>query len=76
MFRYVSPALMPVRSAAVAPAVVPPLLLMNVGFHDDAKVRSNVLPYAPLVTPRGNPANVGTCVATAPFDPGAAQQWM
>ena len=45
-------------------AVVPPLGVTYAGFQLDASVRSNVLLKMPLVTPLGNPANVGVVVAT------------
>src|SRR5262245_56085949 len=37
---------------------------------------SNVLWYVPDVTPVGNPANLGTVVATIALAGGTAQQWM
>ncbi len=50
--------------AASAPAVVPPWAVMKLGFQLDDKVRSKVLEYEPLVTPKGKPGKVGVVVAT------------
>src|SRR4051794_37957504 len=53
------------RSAASAVAVVPPLAVMKAGLYEVVEVRSSAPElYVPLVTPRGNPANVGVVVAT------------
>src|SRR5438067_4338858 len=58
-FRYAVPAAMHAANAASALAAVPPLATMKLGLYD---VGSNVLKvwsYVPLVTPSGNPVNVG-----------------
>jgi hypothetical protein len=63
-------------NAAIAPATVPPWAVMKAGLYVEATVRSNVIKYVPVVTPSGNPGNVGTAVATIAFVPGSAQQWI
>src|SRR3954454_20877816 len=67
---------MPAASAASAPAVVPPLAVMNAGFQVDACVVSNTALKLPLVTPRGKPVKLGVVVATPAVPGGATQQWM
>ena len=69
---------MPRKSAASALAVVPPLAVIKAGFQLEARVRLNVPSKVPLVTPRGKPANEGTCVATpaVPAPGTAVALWM
>jgi hypothetical protein len=69
---------MPVRRAASALAAVPPFALTKAGLYEPSEVRSNVLSYTPLVTPRGNPVKVGVVVATMAVEvPGlAVALWM
>ncbi len=53
------------RNALNAVVGVPPLFVTKDPFQLLAKVMSNVWSYEPLVTPKGKPANEGSCVAGA-----------
>ena len=62
---------MAAKSAASAPAGVPPCAMMKAGLYVAASVASTVASKLPEVTPRGNPGNVGTVVATPAVGVGA-----
>ena len=74
--KYAFPDAKPAAKAASAPCTVPPFAVMNAEFQLVARVVSKVFVNVPDVTPMGNPANVGTCVATPTVPGGATQQWM
>ncbi len=54
---------MPANSAASALVAVPPVAARKRGLYVSASEVSRVPEYVPLVTPGGNPGNVGTWVA-------------
>ena len=74
--RYVDVASMPAKSAVSAVAGVPPLAVINAGFHVVADSVLKVPSKVPLVVPNVKPINAGRVVATPAVPGGNTQQWM